>query len=103
MVLLYRKKFLFTGDHLAWSPNRQTLIGFRSACWYSWTEQIKSMEKLLDYEFEWVLPVTGAFIMTAPKACIGIFKMYRVDERKRRRRVLGCQVSVSGLSGKDES
>jgi glyoxylase-like metal-dependent hydrolase (beta-lactamase superfamily II) len=59
MVLLYQKKFLFTGDHLAWSPNRQTLIAFRSACWYSWSEQIKSMEKLLDYEFEWVLPGHG--------------------------------------------
>jgi glyoxylase-like metal-dependent hydrolase (beta-lactamase superfamily II)/ferredoxin len=59
MVLLYKNKFLFTGDHLAWSPNRQTLIAFRSACWYSWTEQIKSMEKLLDYEFEWVLPGHG--------------------------------------------
>ena len=59
MVMLYRKKFLFTGDHLAWSPNRRTLIAFRSACWYSWTEQIKSMEKLLDYEFEWVLPGHG--------------------------------------------
>ena len=59
MVLLYKKKFLFTGDHLAWSPNRQSLIAFRSACWYSWTEQIKSMKKLLDYEFEWVLPGHG--------------------------------------------
>ena len=59
MVLLYKNKFLFTGDHLAWSPNRKTLIAFRSACWYSWTEQIKSMEKLLDYEFEWVLPGHG--------------------------------------------
>ncbi|HEY3104097.1 MAG TPA: MBL fold metallo-hydrolase [Pyrinomonadaceae bacterium] len=59
MVLLYRNKFLFTGDHLAWSPNRQTLIAFRNACWYSWTEQTKSMRKLLDYEFEWVLPGHG--------------------------------------------
>ena len=59
MVLLYQKKFLFTGDHLAWSPERQTLTAFRSACWYSWTEQIKSMERLLDYEFEWVLPGHG--------------------------------------------
>ena len=58
-VLLYRNKFLFTGDHLAWSPNRQTLTAFRSACWYSWTEQIKSMKKLLDYSFEWVLPGHG--------------------------------------------
>ncbi len=58
-VLLYRNKFLFTGDHLAWSPNRNALIAFRSACWYSWTEQTKSMAKLLDHEFEWVLPGHG--------------------------------------------
>jgi glyoxylase-like metal-dependent hydrolase (beta-lactamase superfamily II) len=59
MVLLYQRKFLFTGDHLAWSPQRRTLTAFRSACWYSWTEQIRSMERLLDYEFEWVLPGHG--------------------------------------------
>lgn len=59
VVLLYRNKFLFTGDHLAWSPNRSTLIAFRNACWYSWTEQIRSMQKLRDYEFEWVLPGHG--------------------------------------------
>ena len=59
MVLLYRNKFLFTGDHLAWSPTRETLTAFRTACWYSWPEQIKSMEKLRDYSFEWVLPGHG--------------------------------------------
>jgi len=58
-VLLYRNKFLFTGDHLAWSPNRNSLIAFRSACWYSWTEQTRSMQRLLDYDFEWVLPGHG--------------------------------------------
>ena len=58
-VLLYKNKFLFTGDHLAWSPNRNTLIAFRSACWYSWEAQIRSMEKLLDHDFEWVLPGHG--------------------------------------------
>jgi glyoxylase-like metal-dependent hydrolase (beta-lactamase superfamily II)/ferredoxin len=59
VVFLYRNKFLFTGDHLAWSPPRQTLTAFRSVAWYSWPEQIRSMEKLLDYEFEWVLPGHG--------------------------------------------
>jgi len=59
MVFLYQNKFLFTGDHLAWSPNRNSLIAFRSACWYSWTEQTRSMERLLDYDFEWVLPGHG--------------------------------------------
>ena len=58
-VLLYKNKFLFTGDHLAWSPNRNTLIAFRGACWYSWEAQTRSMEKLLNYDFEWVLPGHG--------------------------------------------
>ena len=58
-VLLYRNKILFTGDHLAWSPDRDTLTAFRDACWFSWTEQTRSMEKLLPYRFEWVLPGHG--------------------------------------------
>ena len=58
-VLLYRDKFLFTGDHLAWSPARETLTAFRTACWYAWPEQIRSMERLLAYDFEWVLPGHG--------------------------------------------
>ena len=58
-VFLYRGKYLFTGDHLAWSPARGHLYAFRSACWYSWSEQIRSMERLLDYRFEWVLPGHG--------------------------------------------
>lgn len=58
-VLLYRNRFLFTGDHLAWSAQRRRLYAFRDACWYSWKEQIRSMERLLDYSFEWVLPGHG--------------------------------------------
>ncbi|HYH86627.1 MAG TPA: MBL fold metallo-hydrolase [Pyrinomonadaceae bacterium] len=57
--LLYKDKYLFTGDHLAWSPTRETLTAFRSACWYSWDVQIRSMERLLGYSFEWVLPGHG--------------------------------------------
>ncbi|MBE9070328.1 MBL fold metallo-hydrolase, partial [Leptolyngbya cf. ectocarpi LEGE 11479] len=58
-VLLYQNKFLFTGDHLAWSVHLGHLHGFRRFCWYSWTEQIKSMKRLTDYSFEWVLPGHG--------------------------------------------
>ncbi|BAY96712.1 hypothetical protein NIES37_06470 [Tolypothrix tenuis PCC 7101] len=58
-VLLYKNKFLFTGDHLAWSENLHQLNAFRDFCWYSWTEQIKSMRKLANYSFEWVLPGHG--------------------------------------------
>jgi len=58
-VFLYRETFLFTGDHLAWSERRGHLYAFRSACWYSWSEQIRSMERLRAYSFEWVLPGHG--------------------------------------------
>lgn len=60
-VLLYRNKYLFTGDHLAWSRRRNGLIAFRDACCYSWKEQTRSMERLLEYSFEWVLPGHGAW------------------------------------------
>ncbi|HEY9768056.1 MAG TPA: MBL fold metallo-hydrolase [Coleofasciculaceae cyanobacterium] len=58
-VLLYQNKFLFTGDHLAWSSYLEQLSAFPRFCWYSWTEQIKSMEKLANYTFQWVLPGHG--------------------------------------------
>ena len=58
-VFLYRGTFLFTGDHLAWSETRGHLYAFRSACWYSWSEQIESMKRLLAFDFEWVLPGHG--------------------------------------------
>lgn len=58
-VLLYNNKFLFTGDHLAWSSELNQLIAFRGVCWYSWPELTRSMQKLANYSFEWVLPGHG--------------------------------------------
>lgn len=58
-VLLYQNRFLFSGDHLAWSPELNHLYAFRRACWYSWPELIRSMEQLATYSFEWVLPGHG--------------------------------------------
>lgn len=60
VVYLYRETYLFTGDHLAWSASRGHLYAFRDACWYSWKEQIRSMERLLEHRFTWVLPGHGA-------------------------------------------
>jgi glyoxylase-like metal-dependent hydrolase (beta-lactamase superfamily II) len=59
VVFLYRNRFLFTGDHLAWSDNRRGLTAFRSVAWYSWPKQTASMRRLLEYQFEWVLPGHG--------------------------------------------
>jgi len=58
-VLLHQNRFLFSGDHLAWSEPRGHLIAFRTHNWYSWPETIRSMERLTQYRFEWVLPGHG--------------------------------------------
>ncbi|MFA6957548.1 MAG: MBL fold metallo-hydrolase [Thermoanaerobaculia bacterium] len=59
VVFLWQERYLFSGDHLAWSERLGHLYAFRSACWYSWSAQIESMKRLLDYRFEWVLPGHG--------------------------------------------
>jgi glyoxylase-like metal-dependent hydrolase (beta-lactamase superfamily II) len=56
-VLLVDDKYLFTGDHL-WAWEGRLEMG-RNVSWYSWTGQKKSLRKLLDYRFEWVLPGHG--------------------------------------------
>lgn len=75
-VLLYQEKFLFTGDHLAWSAELNQLIAFRNACWYSWTQLQKSMNKLLNYSFEWVLPGHG--------------RRYHTDSAKMKQELQNC-------------
>lgn len=58
-VLLYRNQWLFSGDHVWWSDAYKSLHASENVCWYSWPEQTRSMELLLDYRFEWVLPGHG--------------------------------------------
>src|SRR6185295_1185416 len=59
-ALLHRDKFLFTGDHLWWDPEAGRLHASRRYCWHSWSEQRRSMQRLLDSSFEWILPGHGA-------------------------------------------
>ncbi len=65
-VLLYKDRFLFTGDHLEGDPGG-TLGAFRDYCWYDWGEQTRSMERLLKYRFEWVLPGHGGRLKLSPE------------------------------------
>ncbi len=58
-VLLFRERFLFTGDHLDWDRDREQLDASSDYCWYSWSKQTESMRSLLNYRFEWVLPGHG--------------------------------------------
>jgi glyoxylase-like metal-dependent hydrolase (beta-lactamase superfamily II)/ferredoxin len=66
-VLLYKRRFLFTGDHLWWSRVQGRLSASKEYCWYSWSEQAQSMTKLQHFTFEWVLPGHGERIKLAPK------------------------------------
>ncbi len=61
MNLIYRGKFLFTGDHLFVDPDLGQLRASKSYCWYSWVEQVKSLEKLAQEKFEWILPGHGGW------------------------------------------
>lgn len=59
VAYLLEERILFTGDSLYWSPRRGRLSAFRDACWYSWTEQARSLARLEALSFEWVLPAHG--------------------------------------------
>jgi glyoxylase-like metal-dependent hydrolase (beta-lactamase superfamily II) len=59
VVYLLEDTYLFTGDSLAWSDEKQRLVAFRDACWYSWDALTESLAALQGYRFEWVLPGHG--------------------------------------------
>jgi glyoxylase-like metal-dependent hydrolase (beta-lactamase superfamily II)/ferredoxin len=58
MALLH-DGFLFSGDHLWGDEDSGRLGASRSVCWWSWPEQVRSIERLLDLSFTWVLPGHG--------------------------------------------
>ena len=57
--LLVGEKFLFSGDHVAWSEERKQIYAFRDACWFDWQELRRSMQRLAEHRFEWILPGHG--------------------------------------------
>jgi glyoxylase-like metal-dependent hydrolase (beta-lactamase superfamily II) len=57
--LLADGKYLFSGDHVAWSPDLGQIYAFRDACWYDWRELRRSMARLAEHRFEWILPGHG--------------------------------------------
>jgi glyoxylase-like metal-dependent hydrolase (beta-lactamase superfamily II)/ferredoxin len=85
-VLLYQDRYLFSGDHLWWSSNYQSLYASPGVCWYSWTEQTRSMERLLDYSFEWVLPGHGRRAHLGPHEMQEQLRLC-VERMKRRERI----------------
>ena len=59
MCLLFDQTVLFSGDHVSFSPSRQAVTAFHDACWFDWSAQRRSMERLLSYRFSMILPGHG--------------------------------------------
>lgn len=69
-ALLYRERYLFTGDHLWGTDDGSGLEASRSVCWHSWPRQVASIQRLLDFRFEWVLPGHGRRFQAASPAAM---------------------------------
>jgi glyoxylase-like metal-dependent hydrolase (beta-lactamase superfamily II)/ferredoxin len=68
-IALLHRQFLFTGDHLWWDEEDHRLDMGRGVCWYSWPEQLRSLERLRGLRFAWVLPGHGhRFRAASPEA-----------------------------------
>ncbi|MCX5725034.1 MAG: MBL fold metallo-hydrolase [Nitrospirae bacterium] len=67
MALLYQNRFLFTGDHLWWDSKQQML---RAPSQLVWRKRVllDSLQKLLDYRFEWVLAGHGDRVRLSAEA-----------------------------------
>ena len=58
MALLYKNRFLFSGDHLWWDRNLQQLRTPERLVWDE-AQLERSITKLLNHSFEWVVPGHG--------------------------------------------
>jgi glyoxylase-like metal-dependent hydrolase (beta-lactamase superfamily II)/ferredoxin len=68
-IALLHDGVLFSGDHVWWDDDLGRLDAGRDVCWYSWTEQLRSLERLRDYEFHTILPGHGRrFVASSPAA-----------------------------------
>jgi len=65
VCLLYRGRFLFSGDHVWWDPDLRRVHASLSVCWYDWRKQTESLERLARFRFEWLLPGHGTRVRLA--------------------------------------
>jgi glyoxylase-like metal-dependent hydrolase (beta-lactamase superfamily II) len=65
LCLLYRGRFLFTGDHVFYSRRLGHITAFRLQCWEDWARQVESVRRLVAWaesgrlRFTWILPGHG--------------------------------------------
>ncbi len=59
ILLGEHRQILFSGDHLWWNPEKEVLVASKRYCWWNWSEQLKSVQRLLDLDVKWLLPGHG--------------------------------------------
>jgi glyoxylase-like metal-dependent hydrolase (beta-lactamase superfamily II) len=79
-ALLYRRQFLFSGDHIWWSPGRKRLHASRCVSWYSWEDQVRSLRRLLEHQFTWILPGHGRRFQAPSPAAMRAQLFRLIDE-----------------------
>jgi glyoxylase-like metal-dependent hydrolase (beta-lactamase superfamily II)/ferredoxin len=65
MALLYNNRFLFSGDHLWWDRDLQQLGTPERLVWNA-AQLERSVKKLRNYSFDWVLPGHGERVHLRP-------------------------------------
>lgn len=87
VALLYKGKFLFTGDHLWWDPETRALDAPQRLVWRE-RVLVASIEKLLDYRFEWVLAGHGDRVKLPPEDMV---RQLRALVQLRQARMAACR------------
>jgi glyoxylase-like metal-dependent hydrolase (beta-lactamase superfamily II) len=59
VAFLFEERCLFAGDSLSWDFVANDLRASKHVCWYSWSEQTKSLRHLAEHRFEWIFAGHG--------------------------------------------
>ena len=87
LALLYRNRYLFTGDHLSW--DRETGEPWLATVYVSSEQALRtSTRRLLDYRFEWILPGHGDRIHL-PESELKAALKRALETREATRRMVG--------------
>lgn len=79
-VLLYKNKYLFSGDNLAYNLDGKYLYAFKNFCWYDWNIQLNSLKKLLNYDFSHVFAGHGGSYYGSITESKKLLKKYLIRE-----------------------
>jgi glyoxylase-like metal-dependent hydrolase (beta-lactamase superfamily II)/ferredoxin len=81
--VLHYGEYLFTGDHLSWDRERGALRANPDVCWYDWPTQLRSIARLRDLSFSWILPGHGDRAHVDPETMRRMLDEFAVTNRSR--------------------